>query len=158
MNASLNAQSVKNAISSAFQETFDDVVGMYLDTGDNLWATLDGVTAEQASVPIASGGNTIAAQIAHMTYYLDVMAEYMRGVKPETDWAAAWKTTSVNEDEWKDLRRALAERQQEILTLINAASEDVFDDPDILGGTYGIVAHNAFHLGQIRHALAAQGV
>lgn len=78
----------------------------------------------------------------------------MRGEKPETDWETAWKIERVTDDEWLEMKRALAERKLELETMIDAAPGEIFADPDILGGTYGIVAHNAFHLGQIRHAAA----
>lgn len=158
MTTHVPVSAIKQGINAALNETFDQPIGMFLDKGDALWQTLDNVTAEQASVPIAEDGNSIAGQVAHMTFYLDVMAAYMRNEPPEKpDWADAWKTVKVDAHQWQDLKRKLAERQSELLTLINAAPEEVFKDPDILGGSYALVGHNAFHLGQIRHALAAQG-
>lgn len=157
MTTSVPVSVIKESTKTALTEAFDKVIGMYLDKGDSLWETLDGVTAEQASIPIAPGGNSIASQVAHMTYYFDIMAIYMRGKEPEEkNWDAAWQIIEVNEDDWNDLQRALRERQSQIFTLIDNAPEDLFADPDIVGGTYAIVAHTTFHLGQIRHALAAQ--
>lgn len=159
MTTSVPVSVIKESTKLVLTEAFDNVVGMFLDKGDSLWETLENVTAEQASVPIASGGNTIAAQIAHMIYYFDIMAMYMRGEEPENkDWGAAWKATTVDDAEWKELRLALGERQSEIFVLIDNTPEEIFVDADIVGGTYAIVAHTAFHLGQIRHALAAQGL
>lgn len=159
MTATINVADVKTATKAALAEAFDTVVGMFLDKGDSLWESLENVTAQQASVRIAEGGNSIAGQVAHMTYYFDIMAMYMRNDPPEkADWAAAWQTVEVDEETWKDLKRALGERQAELNVLIDNAPEELFTDPDILGGTYAIVAHTAFHLGQIRHALAAQGL
>lgn len=158
MTASVPVSAVKEATKAALSEAFDTVVGMFLDKGDSLWETLQDVTAQQASVPIAAGGNSIAGQVNHMIYYFDIMAMYMRGDEPtDKDWAAAWKTVEVNEDEWKELRRALGERQAELFVMIDNTPDQVFVDTDVLGGTYAIVAHTAFHLGQIKHALAAQG-
>lgn len=159
MTTTVPVSDIKTATKAVLSETFDSVVGMFLDKGDSLWETLENVTAEQASVPIVPGGNSIAGQVAHMTYYFDIMAMYMRNDPPEkADWAEAWKIVEVDEETWKDLKRALAERQAELNVLIDNAPEELFADPDIIGGTYAIVAHTAFHLGQIRHALAAQGL
>lgn len=159
MTTTINANSIKAAVKLVLAETFDDAKGIYLDKGDSLWTTLENVTAEQASVPIAPGGNSIAGQVSHMIYYFDISAYFMRGETPgNVDWSAAWQTVAVDDDEWKELRRALGERQAEILVLIENTPDEMFMDPDVLGGSYGIVAHSAFHLGQIRHALAAQGL
>ena len=158
MTATVPVSTVKESTKAALSEAFDTVIGMFLDKGDSIWETLENVTAEQASVPIAPGGNSIAGQLNHMNFYFDVMATYMRNDTPEKpDWAEAWKTVEVDEDQWQDLKRNLRKRQDELFTLIDAAPDEVFTDPDIVGGTYAIVAHTAFHLGQIRHALAAQG-
>lgn len=157
MTATVTVTQIKTSIKIALGEAFDTVVGMYLDKGETLWETLDAVTAEQASVPIGPGGNSIAGQVAHMTFYFDVMAAYMRGEEPaKPDWAAAWRTMEVDEDTWHELKRALGERQAELFTLIENVPDEIFTDPDFLTGSYGIVAHTAYHLGQIRHALAAQ--
>lgn len=157
MTTSVPVASVKTAMKMALNEAFDESVGMFLDKGDSLWETLENVTPEQASVPIGPGGNTIASQLAHMVYYFDIMAMYMRGEEPgQSDWDADWQNTTVNEEEWKELKLALGERQKELLVLIDNLPDENFANPDVLGGSYGIVAHTAFHLGQIRHALAAQ--
>lgn len=159
MTTSVPVSVIKESTKLALTEAFDNVIGMFLDKGDSLWETLDGVTAEQASVPIAPGSNSIASQVAHMIYYFDVSAIYMRGEEPqEVDWATAWKIIDVTEDEWKDLQRELRERQSDLFALIDNAPDEVFASSDIVGGTYAVVAHTAFHLGQIKHALAAQGL
>lgn len=159
MTVTITVTQIKSSIKLALGEAFDTAIGMYLDKGETLWETLDGVTADQASIPIGAGGNSIAAQVAHMTFYFDVMAGYMRGEEPEKpDWAAAWRTVEVDEDTWQELKRALGERQAELYTMIDNTPDEIFTNPDFLTGSYGIVAHTAYHLGQIRHALAAQRV
>lgn len=160
MTVTVPVSSIKDAMKAALTETFDSVFGMYLDKGETVWETLEGVTAEQASVPIHPGSNSIASQINHMIFYFDVMAQYMRNDPPKEhpDWGLAWKLIEVDEDQWTELKLALGERQAELFALINNSPDEVFTDPDVLAGTYGIVAHTAFHLGQIRHAKAAQGL
>lgn len=159
MTTTIDVRDIKDAIKRNLAEALDDAKGIYLDKGDSLWPTLENVSAAQASVPIAPDGNSIAGQVNHMIYYFDISATFMRGEEPvDVNWDAAWETVAVNEDEWKELRRALAERQVDILVLIDNTPDEVFSDPNVIAGSYGIVAHTAFHLGQIRHALAAQGV
>lgn len=159
MTVNIPVPEIKRAVKTALAEAFDTQIGMYLDEGDTLRETLEHVNAEQASVPIYPGSNSIAGQIKHMIYYFDVTAEYMRGKQLEnTNWDTAWETVAVNEDAWLELKLALWERQQELYALIESSPDETFTDPEILASTYGVVAHTAFHLGQIRHALAAQGL
>lgn len=158
MVATAPVSAIKQGTKAALSEAFDEVIGMYLDKGDSLWETLKNVTAEQASVPIAPGGNSIASQIKHVAFYFDVMAVYMRNETPEKpDWAEAWKTVEVDDDQWQQLKTNLARSRDDITRLIDATPDELFTDPDIVGGSYAIVAHTAYHLGQINHALAAQG-
>lgn len=159
MTTTLAVTQVKDAMKRALTEAFDSANGMFLDKGDSLWETLESVTAQQASVPIAPAGNSIAGQISHLIYYFDIMATFMRGEDPEdVNWGTAWQTVHVEEDDWKQLKSALGERQTDLFVLIDNTPNEMFEDPDVLTGSYAIVAHTAFHLGQIRHALAAQGL
>lgn len=159
MTNTIDAGKIRDAVKLLMSETFDDANGIYLDKGDSLWATLENVTAGQASIPIAPGHNSIAGQVNHLIYYFDLATIFMTGDTPEdVDWAEAWKTVAVNEEEWSDLRHALRQKQKEVLRLIDTTPEEMFSDPNVLGGSYGVIAHSAFHLGQIRHALAAQGL
>jgi hypothetical protein len=45
----------------------------------------------------------------------------------------------------------LRDRQQQLVGLINAATD--LDNDDFVGGAFAMVAHNAYHLGQIREAM-----
>lgn len=159
MTNSITADKIKDTVKLLMAETFDNANGIYLDKGDSLWPTLENVTAEQASIPIAPGGNSIASQVSHMIYYFEVSASFMQGEEPDNvNWGAAWQTVAVGEEEWNDLRHQLREWQTRILEIVDNSPEEIFVDPNVLGGSYGIIAHSAFHLGQIRHALAAQGL
>lgn len=158
MTTTVPVPDIKNATKMVLNEAFDSVIGMFLDKGDSLWQTLENVTAGQASERIAPGGNSIAGQINHMIYYFDIMAMYMQGEEPkDKDWAAAWQLIEVNEEEWQKLKQALGERQARLFALIDKTPDEAFANTDLVGGTYAVVAHTAFHLGQIHHALAAQG-
>lgn len=159
MTVSVPVSDIKNAIKTVLSESFDTIIGMYLDKGDTIWESLDDLTAEQASVPIHPGSNSIASQVNHMNFYFDVMKQYFEDNEPKkVDWSLAWKVIEVDEDQWGELKQGLRDRQAELFALIDGAPDEVFADPGFLAGSYGIVAHTAFHLGQIRHARAAQGL
>jgi len=138
------------------EETFDNVHGAYLDPGDSFFTTLEGVSAEQASRVVGTCGNSIAGQVKHVIFYMDVAIQYMRGENPgRQDWSISWQTVEVNESEWTTLKQELRDRQEMIVGMIKEEPRSV--DGDFVGGAMALVAHTAFHLGQVRHALCMLG-
>ena len=91
-------------------ETFENVQGAYLDKGTSLFETLDQISAAGASQPMGDCA-TIAAHVAHVTYYLRVLEDRMFGRDLSyVNWDEIWRTVSgVTEAEWEamiaDLRR-----------------------------------------------------
>ncbi len=55
-----------------FEESFTLHHGLYLDKGTSLFKTLAGVPAEKASIPMGREGASIAAHVAHVTFYLEI--------------------------------------------------------------------------------------
>lgn len=154
-SATISVEAFRNSLMFILDETFDNVHGAYLDKGDNFFATLESVTAEQASVPVVGDGNSIASQVSHVIFYFDVAFQYMRGENPGAqDWDTSWAVVSVTEDQWADLKRQLRDRQQTLLQMIRETPDDAFDNEDMVGGAMATIAHTAFHLGQVRHALS----
>jgi len=78
MSAQIPVKRFKKPLLAALQETFSEVQGMYLDKGTTLYETLDGVSAAEASKAISPRSATIAAQVEHVRFYLDVLEDYMR--------------------------------------------------------------------------------
>lgn len=153
--ATISVDAFRNSLLFILDETFDNVHGAYLDPGDNFFTTLDSVTAEQASVPVVGDGNSIASQVNHVIFYFDVAFQYMRGENPgKQDWGKAWELVTVNQEQWGNLKQELRDRQQTLLRLISETPDAAFDHEDMVGGAMAAIAHNAFHLGQIRHALS----
>lgn len=75
------------AAADVFRETFERPGGGYLDRGTSLFDTLRPLTADIASRPVSASCSNIAAQVNHITYYLDVLMAYLRGRPPEgVDW------------------------------------------------------------------------
>ena len=137
----------------ALDETFAQVHGIYLDRGTSLFETLADITAEQASIPVGGRCATLAAQVAHITYYLDVNEHFMLSDVPiEIDWGALWRSVgAVTPAEWDTLRQQLRDTYQRVLNTIRTF--EAWGEGDKFSGTLAIIVHTAYHLGEIRQAL-----
>ncbi len=135
-----------------FDETFESVHGIFLDRGTSLLETLAGITAEEASIPVGGKCATIAAQVTHVCFYLEVVDRYVRtGQNEEVDWGEVWRTVrEVTPAEWTTLQQRL--RQTYERTRETIQSHDRWDVEYSLSNALGIVAHTAYHLGEIRQA------
>ena len=139
-------------LNALLDETFERVDGIYLDEGTSLFETLATITAEQASRPLSSRCASIAAQVAHTTYYLDVLATYQREEKPtNVDWSPAWEITAVSAEEWTRLNAELRASYRRVRDQIAATSD--WNGEEALGAALAIVVHTAHHLGEIRQAI-----
>jgi uncharacterized damage-inducible protein DinB len=133
------------------EETFENVHGLFLDRGTSLFETLSTITAEQASQPVSDTCASIAAHVEHMTFYLETAMRYMKGIRPTVDWTEIWRTVrEVSPDEWASSQNRLRESYQRARTQI---TNETWDDKDNIGGAIGLIAHSAYHLGEIRQAL-----
>lgn len=121
-----------------------------LNSGDvGLLRSLETLSAEAASRAVNDGA-TIAAHARHVQYGLSLMNRWAReGGNPFADatWDAAWKTTRVDEKEWRSIRSELDAECTRWLEIL-AAPRDVL--PVELAGMIGSIAHLAYHLGAIR--------
>jgi hypothetical protein len=136
-----------------FTETFEKVQGIYLDRSTSLFETLETISAEEASRPVSATCATIAAQVEHVRYYIDVLGTYMIGQKPENvNWKHIWETiSSVSPEEWDASRARLKASYDETITRIKGFQS--WDEGDHLPAALAIVVHTAYHLGEIRQAL-----
>jgi hypothetical protein len=134
-------------------ETFENVHGAYLDKGNSLFETLAPVTAEQASRAASNQVATIAAQVKHVRFYLCVLQDYtLNKDVGGVDWGEIWRTTrQVTPEEWEIIKRELREAYQSVLATLK--NLDGWEGEHSLEGAMGIVAHTAYHLGEIRQAL-----
>lgn len=133
-------------------ETFESVQGIYLDKGASLLETLAGITAEEASIPVGNKCATIAAQVTHVCFYLDVLDHYMKtGKNQDVDWGEVWRTVrEVTPEAWTALQERL--RQTYLRTREAVLAYDCWDVEYSLAGAVGMLAHTAYHLGEIRQA------
>lgn len=142
-----------NALYSLLDETFDNVRGIYLDKGTSMFETLAMISAEEASVPVGGQCATLAAQVKHVAFYLDVLEENVRTQRFEpVNWDKIWQeTTAVSPQEWQTIQSELRESYNRIKQLIDDTPE--WPDEKVIGGAIAMIVHTAYHLGEIRQAL-----
>ena len=149
----LEAKHLTTALRILLDETFDNVRGIYLDRGTSLFETLAEISAEEASIPIGGKCATLAAQVKHIAFYLEVVDKSVRDPDfPRVDWGEIWRTVrAVTPQEWAEIQTALRDSYDRILKL----TEDIpaWTSERQIGGAIGVIAHTAYHLGEIRQAL-----
>lgn len=152
MSSQIEQDKFTKQLFALLQESFEKVEGIYLDRGTSLFETLASLSAEEASRPITEQGTSIAGQVAHIHFYLEVLDRYMDGALNEkVDWSQSWLVKTVTRSEWDDLRRQIDEDYRRLRTHLNSFTE--WNDDRRLGGALAIVAHTAYHLGAIRQIL-----
>lgn len=141
------------ALFMLLDETFESVHGIYLDKGTSLFETLAGVTAEEASIRVGGRCASLAAQVKHVSFYLHVLVEAVREDSfPKVDWGEIWQTVEqVSTEDWMNIQTELRKAYQEIQNLVQETSE--WPGPNQVGGAMAVIAHSAYHLGEIRQAL-----
>lgn len=141
-----------SALNALLDETFMHVQGIYLDKGTALFETLDTVSAAEASRPVSVTCASIAAQVEHVSFYLEVLARYLRGeAVGEVDWAASWRRIDVTLSEWDARKGRLREAHRDIMALVR--NGETWKDEGAIGSALAVVVHTAYHLGEIRQAL-----
>ena len=123
----------------------------YLDRGVGIFATLEGLSAEQVSK--YSGETTIAAHTEHAKFYLDRICEFMNGRTEKVNWEQSWLIETVNKTEWNHLREGMRKSYENV---VRCFAEIETWKEDNIGEAIGIIAHTAYHLGAIRQI--AKGV
>ena len=155
MSAQLPVERFKQPLLDCLDETFSSVHGIFLDQGTTLFETLAGVSAEEASQAISSNSASIAAQVEHTRFYLDVLNDLMQTAEDrKNNWREIWETVrEVTPEEWDDMKRRLNQSHERVLATIN--SFDKWDGKYDVTGALSVLVHTAYHLGGIRQALGA---
>ena len=121
-----------------------------LNSGDiGLLRSLDKLSSAAASQSV-HGGATIAAHAQHVRYGLSLMNRWAaEGGNPFADakWDEAWKTSRVDDAEWKEIREGLRDESQRWLGALGKARDVSAVE---LSGLVASVGHLAYHLGAIR--------
>ena len=133
-------------------ETFESVGGAYLDKGTSLFETLAQISAADASQPMGECA-TIAAHVAHTTYYLRALEDRMfRRDLSWIDWDEIWaEVGAVNEAQWEAMLADMRAAYQRIMSHLDGAGE--WEGSHELSCLLGIIAHSAYHLGEIRQMM-----
>jgi hypothetical protein len=134
-------------------EAFVTHHGIFLDEGTSLFETLETITAAEASIPVGGKCATLAAQVAHVNFYLEVMESYiLKKDIGKVDWGEIWRRVNkVSPEEWNAYKAQLKETYQRIISLLQ--SWDNWNDERPIGGALAIAVHTAYHLGEIRQAM-----
>ncbi len=153
MAPQIQAEHFTQALYLLLDETFDKVHGVYLDKGTSMYETLATISAAEASIPVGGKCATLAAQVKHVAFYLDVLEHSARTQQFEPqDWDKIWRETgAVSPDEWEAIKAGLRESYDRIKALIHDTQE--WPSPHEIGGAIAMIAHSAYHLGEIRQAL-----
>ena len=153
MSTQIQVEHFTKTLYALLDETFDNVQGYFLDKGTSMFETLATISVEEASVPVGGKCATLAAQVKHVAFYLDVLDKAVRTQQFERqDWDKIWRETSVvTPEEWEALKSSLRESYNRIKTLINDTPE--WSSERQIGGAIAIIVHTAYHLGEIRQAL-----
>ncbi len=150
---SIQSEHFTKALLGLLDETFDEVHGFYLDKGTSLFETLAGVSAEQASKPVGGRCASLAAQVSHTAYYLEEVVQSV--TNPDfkgADWGAIWQTVeAVSDEEWQAIQADLRAQYEQIKHLV--ANFSGWSSDAEIGGALSVLAHTAYHLGEIRQAL-----
>lgn len=149
----MNAADFSTAVLMVLDEAFDNVSGMFLDKKTSLFETLADIDAELASMPVGGGCATLAAQVKHTAFYLDVIEKSVRDPNyPRADWDAIWRTVgAVTPEQWTAIQAELRANYVAIQQLVKEAPD--WPDARHIASAIAIVAHSAYHLGEIRQAL-----
>ena len=118
-----------------------------------MFETLATVSAEEASIPVGGKCATLAAQVKHVAFYLDVLEKAVRTQQEERqDWGKIWRETSaVTPEEWDAVKSSLRQSYDRIKALLNDMTE--WSSEQQIANAIGIIVHTAYHLGEIRQAL-----
>jgi hypothetical protein len=153
MSAQIQAEHFSKALYLLLDETFDNVHGFFLDPGTAIFETLATISAAEASIPVGGKCATLAAQVKHVAFYLDVLEKSVRTQQFERqDWGKIWRETSaVTPEGWAALQSDLRASYDRIKALIHDTTE--WPSEREIGGAIAMIVHTAYHLGEIRQAL-----
>lgn len=146
------SEDFRNNLLQLMTETFENPMGIYLDPNTSLFQTLDTVTAAEASIPVGNKCASLAAQVAHVTFFIESFERFaLQGDNSPRDWGLIWRTVEkVTPQEWDVYKSKLREVYDRMMKFFR---ENPAWNQDTIGGALSIVVHSAYHLGEIRQAL-----
>ena len=153
LSTKIDQENIVQDLFDVLDETFVKHHGIFLDKGTSLFETLETITAEEASIPVGGKCATLAAQVAHVNFYLEVLEAYILNKEiDKVDWGDIWRRVNkVSAEEWKAYQDQLKETYQRVLSTLQNVEN--WNDERPIGGALAIAVHTAYHLGEIRQAM-----
>lgn len=153
MTTTIQQSEFTKAVLTVLEEAFESVRGYFLDAHTSLLETLAEISAEEASIPVGGKCATLAAQVAHVNFYIELLERYLQtGQNERADWGEIWRTVhEVTPEEWAASQARLKQTYGRIRQLIETYEH--WDTEDEMSGAIALVAHTAYHLGEIRQAM-----
>lgn len=153
MNDASSPVSIVAVSRRLFAEAYEGTDGptWFVNNGaeGGLLATIEPLTAAEASRSITPESPSIAAHVEHLRWSLANVNSVARGGEWNPDWSASWSVRTVTEDEWRALKAGLHREFAGVLEAL--ASQDLDEsDGDIVMGIAALAPHAAHHLGAIR--------
>ena len=112
------------------------------------------LSADEASRSV-HGGATIAAHAEHTRYGLSLYNRWAsQGGNPfaNAKWDEAWKTSTVNDEQWAEIRAGLRDESHRWLQVLGSPRDVSTVE---LSGMIGEIVHVAYHLGAMRQIAAS---
>jgi len=153
LSTKIDQQYIVQDLLDVLDETFVTHHGIFLDKGTSLFETLETITAAEASIPVGGKCATLAAQVAHVNFYLEVLETYILNKDiGQVDWGDIWRRVNkVSPEEWKAYQDQLKETYQRIMSMLQNWKD--WNEERPIGGALAIAVHTAYHLGEIRQAM-----
>jgi len=152
--ADVQISDVISALSDLLSELIDGTPssgGYILNPQDpGLLASLDRLSAADASASVPGAATTIAAHVDHVQYGVSLFNRWSHGERDpfsSADWSESWKRTTVSNSSWASLREELG---RELHAWRSAIKTPRPMNDVALKGVISSVAHLAYHLGAIR--------
>lgn len=150
MPDTIRTEDFTNNLLALLIETFESPrkpSSAYLDQNTGLFDTLNKLSVEQAAKPVTEGGTSIAGQVKHIKFYIDVLEQIMDGHNVEADWQGNWQVGEVTPEVWDALKADLKTSYERLSQRLNTTS--IWGDEEV-GDSIAILVHTAYHLGALR--------
>jgi hypothetical protein len=153
MSVKIDQQHMIQDLFDVLDEAFVTHHGIFLDEGTSLFETLETITAAEASIPVGGKCATLAAQVAHVNFYIEVLEAYiLKQDRGKVDWGEIWRRVdTVSPEEWQAYKDQLKATYQRVISMLQNVED--WNDERPIGGALAIAVHTAYHLGEIRQAM-----
>jgi len=151
--ATIDTTAFRTAFLRILWELFEPFEGRHdvLDEGTSLFETLRDITPDEANISVSGQSASLAAQVQHTTFYIDAIREGLAtNWTNSADWDASWQIEPVEAVTWQ----TLIDRLRAAYAWSTEFAEDTSDwNAVTIGVAFALVAHAAYHLGEIRQGI-----